>query len=61
MNETLNTPPTTFPQYTYPLFPTYDEAHSSTGDGIRRSNLSNENEKEINMMKKMKKCFVSYK
>ena len=49
LNEALNTPPATSPQYTHPLFLRYDEARSSTGDGVRGSNSSNENKKEINI------------
>ena len=43
---------------TYPLpHPHDDEAHSSTGDGVRGINSSNENEKEINFDKENEKVF----
>ena len=43
MNEALNTHSATLPQYPHPLFSRYDEVHSSTEDGVRESNSSNEN------------------
>ena len=55
--ETLNTPPATSPQCPHPLFPRYDEAHSSIRDGVRGSNSSNENEKEINTDEENEKVF----
>ena len=51
------TPLDTSPQYPHPLFPTYDEAHSSTGDGVTGSNSSNQNEKEINIDENNEKVF----
>ena len=57
MNEALNTPLDTSPQYPHPLFPTYDEAYSSTGDGVTGSNSSNQNEKEINIDENNEKVF----
>ena len=59
MNEALNTPPAISPQYQHLLFRRYDEVHSSTGDGVRGSNWSNENEKEINIDDKNKKSVLS--
>ena len=57
MTEALNTHPAISPQYPHPLFPRYNEAHSSTGDGVRGSNSSNENEKEINIDEENEKAF----
>ena len=57
MNEALNRPSTTSPQYSHPLFSRYDEAHSSTGDRVRVSNSSNENEKEVNIDEENEKVF----
>ena len=57
MNEVLNTPSATSPQYPNPLFPRYDGVHCSTGDGVRGSNSSNEDEKEINIDEENEKVF----
>ena len=58
MNEVLTTSPATFLQYPNPLFPRYDDAHSSTGDGVRGSNSSNENESETNIDEENEKVFL---
>ena len=57
MKEAFSTPPVTSTQYPHPFFPRYDEEHSSTGDGVRRSNSSNKNEREIDIDEKNKEVF----
>ena len=61
MNDALNTSPATSQQYLHSLFPRYDEAHSSTEDGVRGSNSSNKNKKEINIDKENEKVFRQLK
>ena len=57
VHEALNTHPAAFPNYPHPLPSRYDKARSSTGNGVRRSNLNNKNEKEIHIDEENEKVF----